>query len=83
MNELERYQKEATAALLALDMKWARQNSPGASCDEVILLAMHKARYEHTGLPADARHASGAWLRERGYKRRGGLPLLPEGQLPC
>lgn len=69
-------------ALLALDMDWARRIMPTASCDEVRLAAMHKTRYELTHLPRQARHASGQWLRERGYWRARGDGLLEVWVLP-
>jgi len=78
--------KARNKALLALDVDWALVNagpSPfGAPpTREVMLIALHKARYECPDMPAEARHSSGAWLRERGYGWRVG-PLLPEGELP-
>jgi hypothetical protein len=70
-------------ALRTLDMDWARRQLPGASDDEVRLLSMHKARYELKQLEPEYRHASGAWLRERGYRRFDGTELLPDGELPA
>lgn len=69
-------------ALLALDMEWARRMMPTASCDEVRLIAMHKARYELRHLPREARMASGNWLRKRRYGRLNGGEVLAEGVLP-
>lgn len=69
------------AALLALDMTYAREQMPDASGDDVRLMAMHKARYECKDLPDAARHESAKWLRDRALGRFNG-PLLPEGELP-
>lgn len=83
MDELEQAMRERDAALTALDMDYARRLMPDASSDEVRLAAMHKARYETTTMARELHHASGAWLRAHGYERYGGLPLLPEGELPA
>lgn len=77
-----KWRRERNRALLAIDMKWARQMMPDATSDHVLLVAMHKARYECPDLDNAARHASGEWLRQHGYRRLGGHPLLPEGELP-
>lgn len=66
-------------ALETLDMAYARRNFPGASSDEVLLLAMHKARYECTDVAANLRRASGAWLKKHGYKRVYDLPWPKKG----
>lgn len=50
--------------------------------DYVVLLGLHKARYERPDMLPELRHESGDWLRARGYGRLTGEPLLPEGQLP-
>ncbi|MDI3260299.1 MAG: hypothetical protein QJR02_11445 [Sinobacteraceae bacterium] len=68
-------------ALLEMDMLYARPAMPGTT-DEVREIAMHKARYECTQLPREARHASGEWLRNRHLCRMTGDALLPEGELP-
>lgn len=69
--------------LAALDMEWARKMLPTASSDHVRLLAMHKARYESPRIAAEQRHHSGEWLRQHGYGRFDGTPLMPEGELPA
>ena len=73
---------ERNMALAELDMNWARRMMPGASSDFVRLLAMHKARYEITTMPAELRHESGRFLREHFASRMFGMDLLPEGKLP-
>jgi hypothetical protein len=80
--ELARYISERNCALLNLDMDWARKNMPAASSDEVRLIAMHKARYDCTGIEDSERHASRKWLQERGYKRIENMEFLQEGKLP-
>lgn len=82
MNDLERYQKEIHDALLTLDLNHARRHLPFASDDQIRLCAMHKARYELTTMPADARHASRDWLERNGYKRLNGADWPPDGMLP-
>lgn len=81
--ELQAFLDKRDEALRTLDMDYARRVLPQASSDEVRLLAMHKARYECKTIGPEYRHASGAWLRERGFGRGiPGEPLLPEGELP-
>jgi hypothetical protein len=79
---LQQYLKERNAALTTLDIEWARKHLPLNLSDEVLLVSMHKARYDCTAIEPDLRHASGAWLRERGLSRMMGLPWPPEGTLP-
>ena len=83
MNELEQWRQDRNKALMALDMEWARKMMPDATSDHVRLMAMHKGRYECTDLDNAARHTSGEWLRQHGYGRMTGDPLLPEGALPA
>lgn len=87
--EIRAFIKESTEALMRLDLEWCRNHArleaaaagrPMPS-DEVLLISMHKARYEATEISDDLRHASGHWLRERGFGRRSG-GLLPPGELP-
>lgn len=82
-DDVEQFIRQRDAALIALDIGWARKFMPGASSDDVRLMAMHKARYELPHLPAEVRHASSDWLRARGHGRMNGAPLLPEGRLPA
>jgi hypothetical protein len=69
-------------ALIEMDMSYFREIIPMATCDEVRLIAAHKARYECAQIPPEFLHSSGAWLRDHGMKRLYGEELLPEGQLP-
>ena len=68
-------------ALADLDLEWVAKNYSMIPV-EMRLLTLHKARYEAINVSADLRHASRAWLAERGYKRMTGTDLLPEGELP-
>jgi hypothetical protein len=73
-------------ALIELNIDWFRKQHPLvgaiASSDEVLLISMHKARYQIPTIPTRLRHASGDWLRERGYGITKDIPLLPPGRLP-
>ncbi len=60
----------------------ARKQGQVPPNDEVVLLGLHKTRYERPDMPKELRHASGEWLRSGGYGRLTGEPLLPEGELP-
>jgi hypothetical protein len=80
--ELESFLAARNKALIELDMDYARLMLPKASSDEVRLIALHKARYNCTAIPAEYRHASRKWLAERGYQGMAGQELLPEGELP-
>jgi hypothetical protein len=80
-DEIKAILAERDRALLALDLDYARKQFPHASSDEVLLLSMHKARYELPSLPREARLESAEWLRANHYSGYG-RPLLPPGQLP-
>lgn len=68
-------------ALTNLDLSYAKGMLPNAS-DDVLLNAMHKARYECTAVCDQLRHESRAWLESKGSERFGGLPFPPTGELP-
>lgn len=79
MNDaVKRYVKERNDALRKLDMEWARKMLPDASSDHVRLMAMHKARYEATGIEKHLRLESQAWLQDHGYGRMCGIAFDPE-----
>ena len=80
--ELEAFLKERDEALRTLDMDYARRLMPGASNDEVRLLALHKVRYEATSIEPELRHDSRAWMEKHGYKRFNDLPWSTDGSLP-
>ena len=79
---LERDIIERNCALETLNMDWARRIMPEATSDEVRIIAMHKARYECTGVSRRARLESASWLRQKKYKRLDMSQILPEGELP-
>lgn len=81
MNSFDEYIMERNEALSSLNLDWARSVIPGAD-SEALLCAMHKARYECSAIAKELRHESGAWLKDRGFKRLGGFELLDEGILP-
>ena len=68
--------------LTELDLKAARKIFPEASSDHVLLMSLHKARYESLLVAGDLRHASRAWLEDHGYGRYTGMPWPPDGKLP-
>lgn len=82
MKDVPEFIAEINAALESLDMDYARRMMAGHFTDDVRLIGMHKARYESIGCSRESRHASGFWLRARGYSRICGGPILPEGMLP-
>lgn len=73
---------ERNRILAELDVDAALSWVPGLSREE-ILVGMHKARYECPDIAPELRHASGEWLRQRGFCRTHGRPLLPFGELPA
>lgn len=80
---LENYRAARNKAFREMDLQYARLMLRGKNPpDDVLILALHKARYECTDLEPEYRRESGAWLRERGYGRMTGEPVLPEGDLP-
>ncbi len=80
--EIEKWRRERNQALATLDMAWAKETMPHASCDFVRLIALHKMRVECTDLHKVQRLDSIEWLRERGFRRINGLELPPVGVLP-
>jgi hypothetical protein len=47
----------------------------------ILLIAMHKVRYEMTTIPDEKRHESRAWLEARYLNRMGGKSWPPAGVL--
>lgn len=81
--DVDLWRKERNKALRTLDIEYARNQSPKiSSSDEVLLIALHQARYECTDIEKKLRLESGEWLRERGFKAMYGLSILPPGELP-
>jgi len=81
MEDIAEFVRKRNEALVALDMDWARDRMPGSTTDEIRLMAMHKARYECTGIADDLRHDSRKWLQERGFQRLVD-DFLPGEELP-
>ena len=79
--DIAAWKAERNAALEAMDMRYAENMMPKAA-PEVRLMAMHKARYECTGISRDARLQSAAWMREHDIMRFTGTPVLPGKELP-
>jgi hypothetical protein len=82
IDELEPFIAARNRALTAMDIEWARSMLPEASSDEVLVIAMHKSRYDCKAIDRKLRLESGDWLRARGYTAFGGRELLPPGELP-
>lgn len=64
--EFDRVIEARDKALRSMD--WAKNWMPGAACDEIRLIAMHKARIEVTSMPEGLKIESKKWLTDRGYK---------------
>lgn len=79
---LDAWRQERNKILAELDVDAAAAWVPGIYPREVVLMALHKARYDCTDIATELRHASAAWLREQGCTDMRGQPILPEGQLP-
>ena len=78
-----KFERERREAYRTMDLVWARKQCPPGENppDEILLIAMHKARYECTTIPDAWRHESRAWLEARGYGRRGNAPFPAPGVL--
>ena len=77
-----RWKRERNKAIRDLDLEYMRKEMPRASSDEVLLMALHKARYEAVEIEPALRHASRAWLEERGLSRYMSIPWPTDGSLP-
>lgn len=80
--ELEQLIEERNIALSNLDLDYARKLMPQASSDDVLLLGLHKARYDCIAIARELRHESADFLRKHGCKDMNGQDILPEGILP-
>jgi hypothetical protein len=80
--DFQAWKEARNEALRTLDLDYARNQMGRPASDEMLLLSLHKARYECTGIEPEYRHESARWLRERGYGRLTGTPLLDDGELP-
>lgn len=80
--ELAAMLRRRDAALIALDLNWARSVMGHHASALTLLAGMHKARYNIPAIPDALRHESAAWLRAHDMTDLHGIPLLPPGQLP-
>ncbi len=73
--------EERNAALTSMDLEFVRKMFPDAS-NFMLVMVLHKSRYECTGIQANLRHRSREWLQARGLGRMTDTPFLPKNQLP-
>ncbi len=65
-----------------LDIDLAKMMMPEASSDRVILIALHKARYESINIASELRQESRKWLEINGYGRYKKQSFSSDGSLP-
>lgn len=67
--ELKAFIKERDAALITLDLEWARKmlHHPEAG-EHTLLIALHKARLGVKTIPESYKKESRQWLNELGYQ---------------
>jgi len=65
-----------------MDLNAGRRMCPPNAPDEVLIVALHRARYEHPGVRRHLRIESEIWLRLRKLPWRENLPIYPFGILP-
>lgn len=82
MDDLQTFLAERNAALVSLDLEWARKAIGRDADPEVLLVSLHKARYECTAIDPALRRESGDWLVKNGLHRMMGTDVLPNGELP-
>lgn len=91
MQRFEDWIKARDQALLNLDVEYAKREVmpdippevfADLGGDEFVLSCLHKARYELTSMPPEARCASREWLEARGLSRLRNLPWSEDGSLP-
>ena len=81
--EIAAWMVERDRALIALDLTWAGRKLDLPEADDfVLLIAMHKARYNIPSIPAALRRESATWLRYHGLCDYDDVPLLPIRQYP-
>jgi hypothetical protein len=81
--ELTRYNQEMTEVLIDLDLVKARRFMTRDLTDEIILVALHRARVHATTVPRELRLESVEWLREHDIPDLSGGALPPPGELPA
>lgn len=76
MSQFTRFLQERDEALKTLNIEWGRRNIVGRSGvdDEMVLAALHKARYQITYFDKSLRIESRRWLEARGMSWRQGMP---------
>jgi hypothetical protein len=80
--ELTRFNDEMTQVLISLDLVAARKFMTSELTDEIILVALHRARVHATSVEKYLRLESLEWLRAHGISDMYGAPLPPPGTLP-
>jgi len=87
VEDLKKWRDERNRVFRELDIPSARalliENGHDglAPSDEVMLMSLHKGRYQCLEIDKILRLESAEWLRARGYSGGAG-PLLPPGELP-
>jgi hypothetical protein len=61
----DKYRIKRNEALINLDIAWAKLQAPHLD-ERILLVGLHKARYDCTAIENKLRHESGEWLRENG-----------------
>ena len=69
------------AALEKMDLSYFKERNPHVD-EDVMIIGLHKCRYDCTLISKNARLESAEWLRAKGYQGMYGIPLVPAGQLP-
>jgi hypothetical protein len=79
---IEAYVVERDAALERGDLEWVKNQLPPGTSPTVVLMTLHKARYEAVNISREKRLESASFLKSNNLKRSCGAPLLPDGELP-
>lgn len=79
--EIDEFVAERNKAFIEMDLNYARERCPKASVKH-LEVALHKSRYECTGIPDKYRLASRDWLIKNAHTRKDGLDFLPGDNLP-
>ena len=81
-NDLQKWNRARNKALRTLDMRWARREAlPDKPPNDVLLAALHKARYQCPAIEVELRMESGRWLLAHGMQGIDGA-IPPDGGLP-
>ena len=79
--EFIRWLAERHDALCSMDTGWFANYMDRLPDHPIVLVAMHKMRYEILSMPDNLRRESRAWLVKQGYSRMGGVPWPPADKL--